>query len=121
MSGDARGNALFVQGAMKPLGHATYTLITTNQVLTLNNTPNNGNTLAQVTASAIANGLMPRIMLMDATANNVRFLDDGSTPSPTVGIGIHVGTLAEYYNGDLTTFQFTAEANNANLTVIYYG
>ena len=49
----------------------------------------------------------------------VRWRDDGTAPSATVGMPLAVGTLLEY-DGDLKRIQFFQQAASAALNIAYY-
>ena len=78
----------------------------------------------QITATAAAVGLTPpagaRIAQIDAEAQPVRWRDDGSNPTATVGMRIPVGSELKY-SGDLSAIKFIAETAGAILNVSYYG
>lgn len=52
-------------------------------------------------------------------AQAVRWRDDGTAPSATVGMPLAVGTLLEY-DGDLKRIQFFEQAASAKLNISYY-
>lgn len=56
----------------------------------------------------------------DATANKaVRWRDDGTAPTATVGMRLAPGAQLEY-DGDLSAIQFIEEAASAKINVSYY-
>lgn len=55
-----------------------------------------------------------------ATAQPVRWRDDGTSPSGTVGMYLPVNTEM-VYDGDLTAIEFIETAASAVLNVSYYG
>lgn len=77
----------------------------------------------QITALSAAASLTPPagadFALIQAVTQNVRWRDDGTAPTATVGMQLAAGdTLA--YDGDLSTFQAIEEAASAELNVVYY-
>lgn len=61
-----------------------------------------------------------RIAVLDAEAQNVRWRDDGTAPTATVGMRIIADSEA-VYSGNLAAIQFIAETAGAILNVSYYG
>lgn len=57
--------------------------------------------------------------LIQALAANVRWRDDGTAPTATVGVQLAAGsTLA--YDGDLSAIQLIEESAGAEVNVAYY-
>lgn len=116
MQSDSRGNQTFVRGAMKPLGYAQYLNVTNATAIDLANTPNSG----VAVPLAITNSNPARIALIQTEGQAIRYRDDGTAPTSTVGMPLATGTVLSY-EGDLSTIQLIAQANNANISVLYYG
>lgn len=57
--------------------------------------------------------------LIQPTAKNVRWRDDGEEPSATVGMQIAAGSTMAY-EGDLSALSFIQEDTGAVLNVSYY-
>lgn len=58
--------------------------------------------------------------LIQAETQNVRWRDDGTNPTTTVGMTLAAGTSI-YYLGDLTAIKFIEVAASAKLNIVYYG
>lgn len=61
-----------------------------------------------------------RIAVIQAIGQNVRWRDDGTAPSATVGMQLSAGNDI-LYTGDLSAIQFIEEAGGAELNIMYYG
>lgn len=61
----------------------------------------------------------PTVAVMVAEAQAVRWRDDGTAPSATVGMPLAVG-VTFVYDGDLTKIRFFEQAGGAKLNVTYY-
>lgn len=59
------------------------------------------------------------IALITPEAQAVRWRDDGTAPSGTVGMPLAVGVTLQY-DGDLTKIQFIEQAAGAKLNISYY-
>lgn len=57
--------------------------------------------------------------LIQAETQSVRFTDDGSTPTATVGMRL-LKDSTMWYDGKLTALRFIEEAASAKLNVLYY-
>lgn len=78
-------------------------------------------TLTLPTVIPGGNGLSakPRLAIIQCTGQNVRWTDDGTTPTSTLGMVLVVGdTLA--YDGDMQKLKFIEAASAAVLNVSYY-
>lgn len=77
----------------------------------------------QITSLAAAASLTPPAgadrAFIQALTQNVRWRDDGTSPTATVGIQLANGEEM-WYSGDLTTIEFIEEAASAELNVSYY-
>ena len=58
--------------------------------------------------------------LIQCTAQNVRWRDDGTDPIATVGMLIYAGDIGFWYTGDLAAIRFIEAAATAVLNVSYY-
>lgn len=73
--------------------------------------------LASATALTVPEGA--RFALVQAETQAVRWRDDGTDPTGTVGVKIVVDAVLEYH-GDLTKIRFIEAAASAKLSVSYY-
>lgn len=60
-----------------------------------------------------------RVALIQALNQNVRWRDDGTNPTASVGMRIHAGETF-LYNGDLAKIRFIEETAGAELNVSRY-
>ena len=60
-----------------------------------------------------------RFALIQALNQHVRWRDDGTDPSPTVGMRLHAGETMPYY-GDLRQLKVIEESSGAELNVSVY-
>jgi hypothetical protein len=60
-----------------------------------------------------------RTALIQALGQNVRYRDDGTDPTTTVGQRIHAGETI-YYTGNLDSIRFIEEAASAELNISVY-
>jgi hypothetical protein len=67
------------------------------------------------------NGLAgsPRIAIITAEAQGVRWRDDGVAPTATVGMPLAAGATLQY-DGDLTKIKFIEQTASAKLNISYY-
>lgn len=61
----------------------------------------------------------PRIAIITAEAQAVRWRDDGVAPTATVGMPLAAGVTLQY-DGDLSQVQFIEQTGGAKLNVTYY-
>lgn len=77
----------------------------------------------QITALAAATALTiptsSRIALIQAEAQNVRWQDDGTDPTATIGMIITADSIL-IYDGDLSKMKFIEVVAAAKLNVSYY-
>lgn len=76
----------------------------------------------QVTSLGTAKGIASnngRVALIQALNQNVRWRDDGTNPTDTVGMRLHAGETM-FYVGDLRKIRFIEEAASAQLNVSVY-
>jgi hypothetical protein len=62
----------------------------------------------------------PNAILIGSTAQNVRWRDDGTAPTATVGNLLISAQQPFYYDGDLSRIRFIEAAASAVLNVAYY-
>lgn len=91
-----------VTGTLKPLGCPQQTSFATATGLTLTDWPN------------------ATLVWIQAQDQNVRWRDDGTDPTSTVGMIIYAGDFFPY-NGDLTAIKFIEMAASAKLNLAFYG
>lgn len=78
--------------------------------------------IADVGGSPVSTLTVPagaRVAIIQATGQNVRWRDDGTAPSATVGIQLAAGD-SFLYVGKLSALQFIEEAAGGILNVSYY-
>lgn len=78
------------------------------------------NTAKSLTIPAAANGVNPTQVRINCGTQAVRWRDDGTAPTATVGMRLPVG-IDLIYDGDLTKIQFIEETASAQLNISYYG
>jgi hypothetical protein len=74
--------------------------------------------LSAATALTVPAGATIAVIQTEAQA--VRWRDDGTDPTATVGLPLSVGTQLEY-SGNLAALKFIEQASGAKLNVSYYG
>jgi hypothetical protein len=70
------------------------------------------------TAQSIAGG-NGRVALIQCLDQNVRWRDDGTDPTASVGVRLHAGESFWYF-GDLATIRFIEESSGAELNISTY-
>ena len=77
----------------------------------------------QITSLSSATGLTPpqgaTLALIVPESQNVRWRDDGTDPTASVGMPVFVGASLSY-DGDFNTIKFIEETASAKLNVSYY-
>ena len=77
----------------------------------------------QITSLSSATGLTPpqgaTLALIVPESQNVRWRDDGTDPTASVGMPVFVGASLSY-DGDLNKIKFIEETASAKLNVSYY-
>lgn len=77
----------------------------------------------QITSLSSATGLTPpagaTLALIVPETQNVRWRDDGTNPTASVGMPIYVGASLSY-DGDFNKIKFIEETASAKLNVSYY-
>ena len=61
----------------------------------------------------------PRIAIITAEAQGVRWRDDGTAPTASVGMPLAVGVTLQY-DGDINQIQFIEQTGGAKLNITYY-
>ena len=89
------------------LGYQQITTISSSTALTVPTTDANGSKQ------------QPVLALIVAESQAVRWRDDGTAPSASVGMPLAVG-VSFVYDGDLTKIRFFEQAGGAKLNVSYY-
>jgi hypothetical protein len=104
----------------KGVGYAQYATQLT-AAIALTSATTSGNTLTQVIAGEV-NNARPRVCmaLLQATGQNIRWTDDGTTPTATVGMLLYAGGDPYPFTGDLAALKFIQVAATAVLNVSYY-
>ena len=72
-----------------------------------------------LTIPSHVSGQKPRVAIIIPQTQAVRWRDDGTDPSATVGMPLAVGATLEY-DGDLNKIKFFEQAASAALNVSYY-
>ena len=104
----------------KGVGYAQYATQLTSAVA-LTSATTSGSTLTEVRAAQRNAGLPePRMVLLQCTAQNVRWTDDGTTPTATVGMLLYAGADPYPFTGDITALKVIQVAATAVLNVSYY-
>lgn len=77
----------------------------------------------QITDVSLATGLsVPSgadFALIQAVSQNVRWRDDGTSPTASVGMQLTAGDTLRY-DGDLSAFEAIEDAASAELNITYY-
>lgn len=73
--------------------------------------------LSSATGLTVPNGA--RVALITAESQGVRFRDDGTAPTATVGMPLAADTKFQY-TGNLSKIKFIEQAASAKLNVLYY-
>ena len=60
-----------------------------------------------------------RLALIQVLDQNVRYRDDGTDPTTTVGVRIHAGESI-WYTGDLRALRFIEETASAEINILVY-
>ena len=94
------GNTGVEPAAMRPLGYQQIT------------------SLSSATALTVPVGAL--VALIQAETQNVRWRDDGTNPTASVGMTIGVGSTLPY-TGDLSAIKFIQATASATLNISYYG
>lgn len=73
-----------------------------------------------LTIPTAADGTKANACLMVATGQNVRWRDDGTAPTASVGMLMKTTDAPFYYDGDLSAIRFLESSASAVLNVNYY-
>lgn len=65
------------------------------------------------------NGQPPTYAVIQCNGGAVRWRDDGSAPTSSIGMSIPTGSELDYY-GDLSIIQFIASTSSPVLDITYY-
>lgn len=77
-------------------------------------------TLTVPTVAPDGTSCKPNAVLLQVTAQNVRYRDDGVAPTSTVGMVLYTAQHPTYYDGDLSRLRFIESSASAVLNVTYY-
>ncbi len=83
-------------------------------------TPMGHEQLAPTTSTALTVPTGARFALMSASVQGIRFTDDGTVPTLTVGVVIPVGAAPLWYAGELGNLLFFNDVADGLLDVLYY-
>jgi len=72
-----------------------------------------------LTLPSVSLGIMPKMVVIHCESQAVRWRDDGTAPTATVGMQLPVGGEL-IYDGDLRAIRFIEEVASAKLDVSYY-
>ena len=73
-----------------------------------------------LTVPTTADGTKANACIIVATGQNVRWRDDGTAPTATVGMLLKTTDAPFYYDGDLSAIRFIESAASGVLNVCYY-
>jgi hypothetical protein len=82
-------------------------------------TPDTSTALTVPAVDAAGNKLQPTMAVLVPEGQTVRWRDDGTAPTASVGMPIYVGTTF-FYDGDLTKIRFINTVAGGRLNVSYY-
>lgn len=102
----------------KGLGYAQYATQLT-AAIALSSAPTSGSTLTTIAAASSTSG-GPSMVLLQATGQHIRWTDDGTTPTATVGMLLYAGGDPYPFTGNLAQLQLIQVAATAVLNVSYY-
>ena len=77
---------------------------------------------AQLTSLSTAVGVPfqnARVALIQCLSQNVRWRDDGPSPTTTAGMRLHAGESLQY-NGDIKILKFIEETAGAEINISFY-
>lgn len=92
---------------------------TTNTCLGYQQIGSGLNAANNLTLPSHPTGIKPSKALITPEAQAVRWRDDGTAPTSTVGMPLAVGDTLEY-DGDLNKIQFIEQSASAKLNISYY-
>lgn len=95
-----------IEASLKPAGHQQLTTTLSAAV-------------GLTVPAAAANSVTARLALIRCETTSVRWRDDGTDPTSSVGMLLDVGESL-WYNGDLQAIKFIRTAASAVLDVAYY-
>lgn len=76
-------------------------------------------TALTIPTSIGGNSCKPNAVLLQAETQALRYRDDGTAPTATVGMILQTGQAPFYYDGDLNLFRVIQSTAGAILNVIY--
>ena len=82
-------------------------------------TPNTATALTVPATDKNGNKQQPTFALIIAESKDVRWRDDGTDPTASVGMPLAVGVPLQY-DGDLTRIKFIETAASAKINISYY-
>ena len=99
--------AINLKAVTSCIGYQQITSLSSAQTLTVPATDKNGM------------NQKPTFALIVAETQNVRWRDDGTAPTASVGMPLVAGVPLQY-DGDLTKIQFIEQSASAKLNISYY-
>lgn len=97
-----------ITGSRKPLGYQQITSLSSAVGLTI------------PAPTAANNGMVATYAVIQAEAQAVRWRDDGTNPTTSIGMTIPSGGELDY-SGDLGAIKFIEVTASAKLNITYYG
>lgn len=86
-----------------------------------NNTPKGWGTVVNPTTATIIPAVTgSKVAIIQAETGGIRYRDDGTPPTSTVGMLIPANTSVAY-QGDLTTIKVIQASGAATVNILYYG
>jgi hypothetical protein len=82
-------------------------------------TPNTATALTVPAVAPDGSKQQPTMIVITPEIQNVRWRDDGTDPTSSVGMPIYVGT-SFFYDGDLTKIKFINTVAGGKVNVSYY-
>lgn len=76
--------------------------------------------LEVVTATSLTVPATATFALINVEGTNVRWRDDGTAPTASVGFVMYAGAIPQMFSGDLAAVKFIQTAATATINVAYY-
>lgn len=76
--------------------------------------------LAITTATALTVPATATFALIQVEGTNVRWRDDGTNPTASVGFLMYAGSTPQIFSGDLAAVKFIQTAATATINALYY-